>query len=73
VFEPDEGGGRTYAEMSKDEKNAVSHRGRALAKVCDFLEAYAARVRREEAADATDAAVAKRAKPHDDRSGRAAE
>jgi len=31
VFQPDEGGGRTYAEMEKAAKNAISHRYRALA------------------------------------------
>jgi len=30
VFIPDEGGGRTFAEMSAAEKHEVSHRGRAL-------------------------------------------
>ncbi len=30
VFEPDEGGGRTFAEMTPAEKHAISHRGRAL-------------------------------------------
>ena len=30
LFEPDEGGGRTFAEMSADEKHAISHRGRAF-------------------------------------------
>lgn len=30
VFVPDEGDGRTFAEMSSHEKHAVSHRGRAL-------------------------------------------
>ena len=30
VFEPLEGDGRTFAEMSPDEKHALSHRGRAL-------------------------------------------
>jgi XTP/dITP diphosphohydrolase len=30
VFAPDEGDGRTFAEMSPDEKHAISHRGRAL-------------------------------------------
>ncbi len=30
VFVPDGCGGRTFAEMDPDEKNAVSHRGRAL-------------------------------------------
>ena len=27
VFEPDEGAGRTYAELPKAEKNEISHRG----------------------------------------------
>lgn len=30
IFVPDGGGGRTFAEMSADEKHAVSHRGRAF-------------------------------------------
>ncbi len=30
VFEPDGGGGRTFAEMEADEKDAISHRGRAF-------------------------------------------
>jgi XTP/dITP diphosphohydrolase len=30
VFVPDEGDGRTFAEMSAEEKHALSHRGRAL-------------------------------------------
>lgn len=30
VFVPDEGDGRTFAEMSPSEKHALSHRGRAL-------------------------------------------
>jgi len=30
VFVPAEGGGRTFAEMSDAEKNAISHRGRAF-------------------------------------------
>lgn len=30
VFVPDDGDGRTFAEMSSDEKNLISHRGRAL-------------------------------------------
>jgi XTP/dITP diphosphohydrolase len=35
VFEYD---GRTFAEMDRDEKNAVSHRGRALAKFAEWYE-----------------------------------
>jgi XTP/dITP diphosphohydrolase len=30
VFAPQGGGGRTFAEMEADEKNAISHRGRAF-------------------------------------------
>jgi XTP/dITP diphosphohydrolase len=30
VFVPDEGDGRTFAELDPDEKNALSHRGRAF-------------------------------------------
>jgi XTP/dITP diphosphohydrolase len=30
VFAPDEGDGRTFAAMTGDEKNAISHRGRAF-------------------------------------------
>lgn len=30
VFVPDEGGGRTFAEMAANEKHAISHRGRAF-------------------------------------------
>ncbi|HTL83875.1 MAG TPA: RdgB/HAM1 family non-canonical purine NTP pyrophosphatase [Acidimicrobiia bacterium] len=30
VFVPDEGGGRTFAEMDAGEKHAISHRGRAF-------------------------------------------
>jgi XTP/dITP diphosphohydrolase len=36
VFEPS-GTGKTFAEMTEAEKNAVSHRGRALRKFTDFL------------------------------------
>ena len=31
--------GRTYAEMTKEEKNKISHRGRALAKLAEWLRA----------------------------------
>ena len=37
VFVPDDGDGRTFAEMTKDEKNAVSHRGRALRALAEAL------------------------------------
>jgi XTP/dITP diphosphohydrolase len=37
VFVPDEGDGRTFSEMSEDEKHAVSHRGRAFRNLLDAL------------------------------------
>lgn len=37
IFIP-ESSTRTFAEMSKEEKNAISHRGRAVRKLLDFLE-----------------------------------
>ncbi len=37
VFVPDGGDGRTFAEMSPDEKNAVSHRGRAFRALAALL------------------------------------
>ena len=37
MFVP-EGETRTFAEMSADEKNAISHRGRAVAKLVEFLQ-----------------------------------
>ncbi|MBW4079584.1 MAG: RdgB/HAM1 family non-canonical purine NTP pyrophosphatase [Acidobacteria bacterium] len=37
VFLPEDGGGRTLAEMSPEEKNAISHRGRALRKLAQTL------------------------------------
>ncbi|UHG91033.1 RdgB/HAM1 family non-canonical purine NTP pyrophosphatase [Spirosoma oryzicola] len=36
VFQPD-GYDRTFAQMSLEEKNAISHRSRALAKMIDYL------------------------------------
>jgi XTP/dITP diphosphohydrolase len=36
VFRP-EGWTKTFAEANPDEKNAISHRGRAVAKLLDFL------------------------------------
>ena len=41
VFIP-EGYDRTFAEMSADEKNAVSHRGRAVRKLSEYLSRYGA-------------------------------
>jgi len=37
VFAPDAGGGRTFAEMTADEKNSVSHRGRAFRALAEAL------------------------------------
>lgn len=37
IFAPDEGGGRTYAEMSKEEKGRISHRGLAVRKLVQYL------------------------------------
>ena len=37
VFVPDGSAGRTFAEMAPDEKNAVSHRGRALRALAERL------------------------------------
>ncbi|MGD0440053.1 MAG: RdgB/HAM1 family non-canonical purine NTP pyrophosphatase [Acidimicrobiales bacterium] len=37
VFAPEGGGGRTFAEMSTEEKHALSHRGRALRSFVESL------------------------------------
>jgi XTP/dITP diphosphohydrolase len=39
VFVPDGGDGRTFAELTREEKNAVSHRGRAFRALARLLEA----------------------------------
>jgi XTP/dITP diphosphohydrolase len=39
VFVPAEGGGRTFAEMTPEEKHAISHRGRALRSLATALAA----------------------------------
>jgi XTP/dITP diphosphohydrolase len=39
VFVPSDGDGRTFAEMSEDEKHAISHRGRAFANLLAALAA----------------------------------
>lgn len=44
VFQPNDCGGKTFAEMTKDEKNAISHRGKALEKMCDFIATWDAPV-----------------------------
>lgn len=40
IFVPDEGDGRTFAEMNNEEKSKISHRGRALAKFVRSLEEW---------------------------------
>jgi len=40
VFEPDEGGGKTYAEMKKGEKDAISHRSRAFQQASEYLRKF---------------------------------
>lgn len=37
IFCPDEGDGRTFAQMAPQEKNAISHRGRATARLIAHL------------------------------------
>jgi XTP/dITP diphosphohydrolase len=37
VFAPDDADGRTFGEMTDDEKNALSHRGRAFRNLLDAL------------------------------------
>lgn len=37
IFIPDEGDGRTFAEMIEEEKNAISHRARAFRKLGEWL------------------------------------
>lgn len=37
IFMPEGKDGLTFAEMSAEEKNAISHRGRAVAKLVEFL------------------------------------
>ena len=38
IFQPVEGDGRTFAQMQPEEKNAISHRGRAVRKLVDYLQ-----------------------------------
>ncbi len=40
IFVPDDGDGRTFAEMTEDEKHAMSHRGRAFRTLLDQLEGH---------------------------------
>ncbi len=43
VFVPDDGDGRTFAEMTRAEKEAVSHRGRAFRALSSALPSFLAR------------------------------
>jgi XTP/dITP diphosphohydrolase len=43
LFVPDEADGRTMAELSPAEKNAISHRGRAFRQLPDLLSTHGAR------------------------------
>ncbi len=43
IFEPDEGGGKTFAEMSVEEKNKISHRAKAVDKLVEYLNSSAKR------------------------------
>ena len=38
IFQPDEGNGLTYAEMTGEQKDAISHRQRAFSKLRDYLQ-----------------------------------
>jgi XTP/dITP diphosphohydrolase len=40
IFVPDEGDGRTFAEMPPEEKNAISHRGRAFRSLAELMEGH---------------------------------
>jgi len=40
IFLPDEAPGRSMAELSMDEKNQISHRGRAFSRLPDLLRAH---------------------------------
>lgn len=46
VFVPDGCGGRTLADLSEEEKNAISHRGRALRKMTEWLKANSSALKR---------------------------
>ncbi len=41
IFAPEEADGRTFAEMTSEEKNAISHRGRATQKLAEYFKASA--------------------------------
>ena len=37
IFQPIEGDGSTFAQMSPQDKNRISHRGRAVARLVEYL------------------------------------
>ena len=37
VFQPDEGEGKTYAEMTKEGKDSISHRSRAFSQLKSYF------------------------------------
>ena len=41
IFQPLEGDGSTFAQMSPQDKNRISHRGRAVARLVEFLNSQA--------------------------------
>lgn len=43
LFVPDDGDGKTFGEMSDEEKNKISHRARAISKAMAFLRELAAK------------------------------
>mmetsp|Transcript_15828 Transcript_15828/g.29863 ORF Transcript_15828/g.29863 Transcript_15828/m.29863 type:complete len:653 (+) Transcript_15828:82-2040(+) len=47
IFQPDEGNCKTYAEMSKAEKDAISHRSRAFGKLKTYLETETQKIKLE--------------------------
>ncbi|HNI34356.1 MAG TPA: RdgB/HAM1 family non-canonical purine NTP pyrophosphatase [Microthrixaceae bacterium] len=42
VFVPDDGDGRSFAEMTAEEKHAISHRGRAMSAAAEMLDDFLA-------------------------------
>ena len=40
IFQPIEGDGSTFAQMSPEQKNSISHRGRAVARLVAFLNGH---------------------------------
>lgn len=45
IFQPLEGDGSTFAEMTPEQKNAISHRGRAVAKLVEYLKNCAGQIK----------------------------